>query len=676
MTLYRSFLAGVCLFASLTVSAQVDRTKLPEPGPAPEIQLGDYESFTLKNGLKVFVVQNNKLPQVGYSLMIDREPVLEGDKAGYVGVAGSLLRSGTTNRSKDELDEAIDFIGANLSTSSTGVYASALSKHKETLMALMADVLLNPAFPQEEFDRLIKQEKSGLAASKENAEYIAGNVRAALLYGKEHPYGELKTEATVENITLEDIQQYYQTYFKPNEAYLAIVGDISVKDAKKLVKKYLGDWERGEVPAPTYEAPEAPAAMKVAVVDRPTAVQSVLRIANTIQLEPGTPDVIPASIMSDILGGGDARLFNNLREDKGYTYGAYANLSSDELVGSFNASASVRNAVTDSAVQEFLYEMNRIRTEPVSDEELQKTKNYLTGSFARSLESPQTIARFALNTERYGLDKDYYRNYLKMVEATSAADVQRVAEKYIQPDHAYIIAVGNADEIAPKLKRFGELTRYDMYGEPVKEMAAGEVDANAVIGKYLEAIGGPERLKEVTEMRMDIALKFNGMELTSTQMKKLPGKYMMEMSMGGNTMQKVVVSDGQAFMVMGGQKRELPEKQAAAMQMSVYPFPEIYYAEKGITTEVKGVEEIDGKQAYKMVITTPEGDKTIEYFAVDSGLKVKTESPSGTVVYKEYTEKDGIKYPSKISMLTPQGTLEGEVSSIVFNADLADEMFQ
>jgi zinc protease len=668
------YILSLCLLAG-PAFAQVDRSKAPEPGPAPEIQLGDYESFTLKNGLKVFVVRNNKLPRVAFNLLVDRDPILEGEKAGYVSATGQLLRRGTSNRSKEQLDEEIDFIGASLNTSSTGIYASALSKHKEKLVELMADVLLNPAFPQEELDKIIKQTKSGLTASKENPEAIAANVQAVLLYGKDHPYGELTTEETLDNIKLEDARQYYNTYFKPNVAYLAIVGDITKKEAEKLVKKYLGKWERGTVPSYEYADPQARQETVVALVDRATAVQSVLNITHPVELTPGHEDVITGRLMNEILGGGDARLFRNLREDKGYTYGAYSSLASDELVGKFVANASVRNEVTDSAVVEFMSELNKLRNEKVEDKELQSAKNYLTGSFARSLESPQTIASFALNTELHGLDKDYYKNYLKNVAAVSAEDIQAAAQKYIQPEKAYIMVVGNADEVKEGLSKFGKVEMYDIYGDKQKAMGNTDITGQQVIDNYIEALGGKEKLEEVESITTVVNLSLNNMQLTNTTIKQGGNKYMNTTAMGGQEMNRVVYNNGEAKMFAQGQSMALPPQQAKALAAEAYAFPELHYADLGYELELKGLAKVNGKDAYQVVVTAPEGTKTVNYFNVENGFKVKMEAPTGNVELSDYQEKEGIMFPGKMKMVTPQGTLEGEVVSVEINKEVPESTF-
>ncbi len=455
-------------FISYDGWAQFDRSVKPEPGPAPEIQLGDVESFTLKNGLKVFVVENNKLPRVSFSLVLDNDPVLEKENAGYVSMMGQLLRSGTSNRDKAKLDEDIDFLGASLSTSSTGVYAGSLKKHADKILGIMADVVLNASFPESELEKLKKQTLSGLAANKDDADAIAANVSQVLRYGKDHPYGEITTEETVENIDLAEIKEYYNTYFKPDNAYLAVVGDINKKEAEKLVKKYFAKWEKGNVPSAEYALPEAPDETIVALVDRSNSVQSVINITYPLKLQPGHPDVIKSNVMNQILGGAfSSRLNMNLREKHGYTYGANSSISSDKLVGSFRASSSVRNEVTDSAIVEFLHELKNIKTNNVTDEELQNVKNYLTGSFARSLENPQTIATFAINIDRYNLPADYYTNYLKKIAEVSLQDVDEMAERYIIPKNAYIIVVGKGADIADKIGKYGVMKYYDIYGNPI-----------------------------------------------------------------------------------------------------------------------------------------------------------------------------------------------------------------
>ena len=242
------------ILLTLTTNAQIDRSIRPGAGPAPKIQLGDYKLFTLPNGLKVIVVENHKIPKVNYQLNLDIDPITEGDQTGYISMTGELLRAGTTTKTKAQIDEAIDFIGASLNTYSSGISGSVLTKFSNELLTIMSDVLYNPSFPAEELEKLKKQSMSGIQASKNDAKSIASNINSVIMFGDKHPYGEITSEKTIESITLDKCKEYYKTYFRPNAAYLIIVGDITLKEAQAQANKYFGKWQKGVVPTHKYNS--------------------------------------------------------------------------------------------------------------------------------------------------------------------------------------------------------------------------------------------------------------------------------------------------------------------------------------------------------------------------------------------------------------------------------------
>jgi len=675
-------------FVGTAAMAQVDRTQAPEPAEPKEINIAKPYTFELKNGLKVYVVENHKLPRVAFSLSLDRDPVLEGDKAGYVSFAGQLMMRGTESRTKAELDEEIDFIGANLSAFSTGMYGSSLTKHKDKLLDLMTDVLYNPAFPEEELEKLKKQTLSGLAASKDDPSSIASDVRGVLNYSLDHPYGEFTTEESVENITLEDCKKYYQTYFKPNIAYLAIVGDITPKEAKKLIKSKFSSWESKEVPSAEYETPKAPTETYVALVDREASVQSVINVTYPVELEIGDADVIKARVLNQILGGGfSSRLMQNLREDKAYTYGARSSLSSDELIGNFTASASVRNEVTDSAITEFMAELIKIKEEGVTQKELDAAKASIIGSFARSLESPQTVASFAINTAKYNLPEDYYANYLKNVNAVTLEDVKAMAQKYIKPGQANILVVGKGADIAASLGKFGEVKYFDRYGvqyDPNDRIKIPEgLTAQNIIDKYVEAIGGKEALEGVINIKTVYEASVQGQKLTMTNVKNNKASKMAITMMGMNFMSSVydgsdvkITQQGQNIPVGEDDKKDLP--------IDAQVTPELEYDELGVKIELAGAQNINGKTAYGVKVTMPSGKTSTQYFDAESGLKVKSvvtnEGPNGqtmtsTTEIKSYKEVEGIKVPEKMNI--NQGfPMTAELKSAEVNSDLDEDTFK
>ena len=675
------------------VTGQVDRSVPPPPGPAPVIKIAEYESFTLPNGLQVFVVENHKIPRVSYSLVFDHDPVSEGKDAGYVSMTGDLLGTATATRTKDQIDEAIDFIGASLSTSANSVYASSLKKHNEELLDVFSDVVLNARFKQDELDKLKTQYKSGLAASKDDANAISSRVTDVLVYGKDFPYGEVETDASIDNIDLDMCKNYYTNYLRPNDAFLAIVGDITLKEAKKIIPEYFSKWEKGPVPSQTFNLPKPPESTKVAIVDRPSAVQSVITVSYPVQLEIGSPDYIPAKVTNTVLGGGTYRLFDNLREKHGYTYGSYSSLNGDKLIGKFMAFANVSNAVTDSSIYQILYEMKRLDTEKVPDKELERVKNNMSGNFALSLERPQTVASFALNTARYNLPKNYYSNYLKNLSAVTPDQVLAIAKKYILPQHSNILVVGKADEVAEKIKHFSKdnsITYYDIYGNPYNPSAKAQavpagMTAQKVIDQYIDAIGGEKNLKKIKDITVKLSMEMQGMSMNQVIYKKVPDKYAMEMSMNGNTIQKIVF-DGTSGKTSGMQgNADLTEDQIANLKYNNIPIiPDRQYSDEGYKLELKGMEEVDGQKAYNIMVTTPDGNQQQEYYSLDTGLKLRTVStmstPQGeitqTVDYSNYKEVDGVKFPFALKQSVGPRSFDLKVDSITVNSDLPDDTFK
>jgi predicted Zn-dependent peptidase len=670
---------------------KLDRSKRPVAGPAPTIKLGNIQSFELANGLKVFLVENHKVPTVAYSIALDVHPELEKDASGLATITSELLTSGTKTRTKDQLDNDIDFIGATLTASPTGMYASSLKKQNAKLLELMSDVLLNASFKQEELDKIKTQSLSSLASQKDDPDAISNNVKAVLNFGKSHPYGEITTEESVSNITLEKCQQYYKTYFRPNVAYLAIVGDVTVAEIKPMIEKYFGSWEKATVPSAKFEMPKAPEKTRVAVVNKAGAVQSVINVTYPVDLKPNSDDVIKAKVLNTILGAGfSSRLFVNLREKHGFTYGSYSSLNNDELVGEFSAYAKVRNAVTDSSVTEILREMNRIRTEKVTAEELTGIKNYLTGNFASSLEDPETVARFAINIERYKLPKDYYENYLKNLAAVTSDDVFAMAQKYIRPENATILVVGDKEDVSKKLQQFSFTNKvefYDIYGNAdvskLKAVPAG-ITPKTVISSYLKAIGGEKALLAVKDQRMKMNADIQGRSISMESVRKAPNKFAMTVKMGSMTIQKQVF-DGTKGKKSGLQgSGDITGEELEDLKAEAVMNQEMNYEKSGYKMELKGIEPVDGNDAYILELVSASGKKSTEWYDVKSGLKVKSSSSTkgedGSVIvqtstYGPYKEIEGLQYPTWISVSGGQMPLTLKLESVEVNKGVKDTEF-
>ncbi len=670
----KAFLYIIALMPLITM-AQVDRTNAPTPTPAPPIQLGKPTAYTLPNGLKIFVVQNSKLPRVSVSLTIDMDGIIEGDKTGITSMAGSLLRRGTTKMNKAQLDEEIDFLGASINTSSQSASASSLKNNFPKIFALMSDVVLRPALPSTELEKIRKNELSQLQSSKDDPGSISDNVSNRLTFGKNHPYGDIATEKTINNVKLDDIKKYFATYWKPNNAYLVFVGAISAEEARQLAVQYFGGWQKGVVPKPTYKTPQAPAKTFIALVDRPASVQSNINFISPVDLKPGAPDAIPASVMNNLLGGGSSgRLFQDLREKYGFTYGAYSSLNTDRLIGKFEANASVRNEKTDSSIGQFIYEFNKMRSESFTELEVNNMKSFLSGGFARSLENPGTIAQFALNIARYNLPADYYQNYLKNLSNVNPDVVSALAKKYINNDRMTIVVVGNAKQIAAGLEKYGEVKYFDVYGNEVAAPVVKKVDASvtpeSIIQKAANATGSVEAMAAITDIDMGGEASLMGQTFSVDQKYVLPSAYVSAMSMKGMVLQSKMLKDGKYSMSMQGQTHEGDEQDKEEINEDASFFSDAYMLKKGgYKYEMAGIEKVEGKDAYAISIKTPAGREYTNFYDVATGLKVKSSTvedagPAGKVTvmvyFSDYKTFNNIQIPTKILM--DQGPIKIDVN--------------
>jgi zinc protease len=675
----RFILSFTMAIFTFSITAQVDRSVLPVPGPAPEIQLGEAESFTLENGLKVIVVQNSKLPRVTYSLILDKDPIMEGDKAGLLSFVGEMMTAGTTNRSKDQFNEEVDFLGARISATATSLSASTLTKNQEKVLELMTDVLYNAILPEDELSKLKTQSKSALALQKGDPNGISNMLTTRLVYGSEHPYGEVETEKTVDNVSVDDVRQYVETFFRPNIAYLAIVGDINLAKAKDLVYKHFADWETSEIPTFSYTFPTVPTENVVALVDRSSSQQSVINLTYPIQNSLSSEDYLANRIIGHVLGGGaSSRLFMNLREDKGFTYGANASVGADKWVARFQAFSTVRGTATDSAINEMIYEIRNLRENGVTPEELEAAKANLSGAFGRSLESPSTIAAFFLNIERYNLPKDYYATYLQRLNALSLEEVNAAASRLLKPENLYITVVGNGAEIEQGLLAFGEIQRFNNIGEPERQIAMDEnISVDQVLSRYFEAIGGEEKVRSIRTSKMNAVAEIQGMKLDMSYVfDEVNGLFSNKVSMMGNVASHVVVKDGQASVTGMGQSQILNEEQFESVKMSMFIFPELHFEDLGYAMEIQGIQEVEGEESYKILVSSAIGTSQVNYYSVNSGLKVKSESAeNGEMIYTDYQEIEGVLYPMVMTMKSPMipMPLESKIESIDFNVEILED---
>lgn len=641
-----------------------DRNAQPLPGPAPKVQLGKPQSFTLDNGLKVMVVENHKLPRVSATLTLDNPPLYEGDKAGASSLLSSLFGTGTQNLSKDEFNEKIDFLGANVKFGSTYARMSSLSKFFPEVFGLMADGLLNPKFTQEEFDKARARAIEGVKSGEKSVENISNRVEKVLAYGADHPYGEFMTEDHLNGLKLADVDNLYNTYFVPNDAYLVVVGDVTFDEVKALVEKNFEAWKAKDLPDYTLPKTNNVAQTQINFIDMPEASQTQVDLVSTAHLTMNDPDY-PALLVANHIYGGDfnSHLNMNLREEHGFTYGARSSFPADKYVSMLRAGAKVRNQVVDTVVTEMIKEVNRMYTEKVTDEELKTVKASYSGNFVMNVEKPETIARYALNIEKNDLPEDFYETFLEKINAVTADDVMRVFKKYYNKDNTRIVVTSKGSEVIPALEKLGYPMHYfDKYGNPTSkpkmpEEVSDDVTPEMVLNKYFAAVGGKDKLEAVKSLAWTYEMLVNGMTIQNNYTMEAPNKMVQETVVMGQTYGKVVFDGNEGYMEQMGAKMPIPEAQIEELKKRTGLFDELNLLNSDKELELEEITSVNGSDAYKLAIKT--GDVvSYKYYDTTSGLLVKEEKtqkmPDGSemlipTLLSDYQGVDGILIPFKVS---------------------------
>ncbi|HEV2114883.1 MAG TPA: pitrilysin family protein [Terriglobales bacterium] len=445
------------------VNKQVLEVKLPRPA-----------EFHLPNGLTVLVLERHELPTVDFALWI-KSGALDDPKdlPGLAKFTADMLREGTTHRNSAQIASEIDAIGATLAASAqfgsshSQVVASGLVENTGKLLDLMSDLVENPTFPQDELAKYKARELADLEQERSDPGFLSMERFHRVLYRGFPAAVIAPTPASLKAATSEQLKQFHDSYYVPNNAILGVAGDVQAKQVMTLIEKYFGPWKKQAVSQPKLAALPAPAPAKVYLVDRPGSVQTDI-VAGDYSLRRIDPDFIPLRVMNRILGeGATGRLFLNLREEKGYTYGAFSFYTADIYPGTFIAETQVRNAVTDGSLHELMGELKRIRDQAVPENDLEDARHAIVASFALSLEQPATLLNYWMTSKYYGLPEDYWDRYPVEVAKVTPEVVQRVARKYIDLDHLQVVCVGDGKQIKDVLSKYGTVEVYDTNGKPV-----------------------------------------------------------------------------------------------------------------------------------------------------------------------------------------------------------------
>ena len=692
MNIAKNLIIGLAIIFANSLSAQLDRSIVPVSGPTPEIFFGKPQTFMLDNGLTVMVVENNKLPRASASLSFDNPLIFEGEIAGVSSILSEMIGNGTQSISKEDFIEEVDFMGASLNITGSGAFAGSLKRYFPRVLELMAQAVLEPLFTQEEFDNQKNLIKESLKTSEKDVSTAANRVQNFITYGANHPNGEFVSQASLDKASFNDAVDFYNNFSSPNNAYLVILGDIEFEEIKSKVTELFSSWESKEVVANSFPEPKNPDETEVIFVDMPNGVQSVVTVINTIDFNKKKADYFPALVATRILGGGGAgRLFNNLREDKGWTYGSYSSISeSYKTKGLILAQAQVKNEVTDSAAVELLVELDKMRNKLVSDEELMSTKAKYTGNFVMSLENPATIAGFARNIITQDLPENYYNSFLENINNVTKQDVQNAAQKYFSPNKTRIFITGKGSDILEKIEGIEfngkklKVRYFDQYGTEISRpdySVSTDVTAESVISNYIKSIGGAEKLNSISSIEVKATANLQGTVLEMYSLKNNQNQSLMTMTAMGMTLVKSVFNKYQGYNEVNGQRIALKDEELEQAIINSALFSELNFDLE--TIELIGTSFVNDEKAYEIKIT----DNKSVFYSAETGLKLKEfESQevdgnliTGEVFYREYEEIDGILIPSEINQVSASipvpGGLTFKTSLIKLNVKTSDSDF-
>ena len=690
------------LVLSSSLIGQIDRS-IPEAGPAPEIEFKEPYTTKLSNNLTLMVVVNDKLPTASASLIIDNPPILEGDKSGVKGLVTSNMGKGNKFQSKDEFIEEKDFMGSFISYNSSGGSISSLSRYFERTMTMFAQGALYPIFSDEEFEKEKTKLTEALKIDEKNAASIARRVENIVAYKKDHPRSEYTTEASVSNIKITDIENFYKSYFKPNNAYLVVIGDVNLEGTIALSKKLFEDWKYsdeldkmfGEGSINDFEDPEVSEKTTIHIVDVPNATNVEISFQNIIDRKTSDTDYFSGTVANRVLGAGpESRLFSIIREEKGFAYGAYSGLpTSSKTKTKFVARTTVRTEVADSAIVEMHNQLKIMRDNPITDEELSNVKSGYFGEFAMSIENPITIANQALSIRSENLPEDFYKTFLSNLNNVSKDDVIDSSKKFFLIDNAQIVVTGKINDILDNLESIYldenkiDVIYHDAFGEIIEKpdySVDASVSVENIINKYIDLIGGKDKLEKVESIESNgnanINMQGQSFVLEFYSLKNNQNQSLNTVTAGGMVVQRSVFNKYQGYNELNGQRMPLTDSELEQAIINSALFSELNYDFS--TIELIGTAMVDDQKAYQIKIT----ENKTEYYSIESGLKIKEveiqEIEGNQVVQettiKDYNEVDGVLIRSEINLFapgTPPDGLTVKFNRIKLNVKTSDSDF-
>lgn len=684
--------AAFLMLGSTLTFAQVDRSKKPEPGPLPKSAVPPFKEFTLKNGLRVVIVEDHKQPLVYFRTLILSGNAQDGDHNGAAAAVAELLEKGTKKLTADQIANKLDFFGASLGAGSSvddiNVSIGCMKRDMDKVLEIYADVIKNPTFPADELAKYKSGQLSALKAARQSPTELGRRMGRLLTYGL-HPYGLFQTDSTVKALTVDALKQWHHLHFCGSNAIIAVVGDITEKEIKPALEKQFGDWNKGTYFPPSYPIVEPTKGTTITLIDRPGSAQSTVRLQH-LGLAVSNPDYDRASLVMSIFAGNGVigfanRLFQNIREKHGYTYTPGGSLTKSIDPGVMVAVAEVRNSVTDSALEQMLYEYRRLSSEKISDQELSFSKGLIAGKFMMDLAEPQNTAGLVLSTLEYKLPKDYYSTYPDRISKFTADELQDVAKRVYPPDDLSIIVIGDASQVLPRLQRFGKVEVYDLDLKPEKNVAVKMTPTSMTVDQVIDKMyQGLNKTKYATLKNRKLEGTFtldmpDGKRKGSlVEIDAAPKRVYRKIDLGAPIVIETRVDGEKVWNYAPGQNGEAdPETSKAELGGAVFN-EELHIKDPGYSVKLLGTMLVPAGTAYVLSVEKPGGYHEKWYIDTTTGYKTRVEQIMGDAVqtqdFSDFREIDGIPYAFKIA-IHGGGDQTVDISSITHNVTVEDAIF-
>lgn len=679
----------------------VTPTKAPEPQPVPDVkpdldvrpqplaatsfEFPKYQEFNLPNGLHVYVIENHEQPMITMSMVIrGGEAYDPAGKEGTAAIAGDMLGKGTKKRTALQVAQALDGVGAGISVSTAGesmtISASCIKKHSNLVMDIFGEQLREPIFDEKELEKLKQQYIASVASRRSRPMEIAGALSRKVIYGMDNPLARRTLESTIKAVTRQDVVNFHANYIRPNSASIAIVGDVTLDEARQLITKYLGNWEKGA--RPEVEIPDMktePAG--VYFVPRKGSVQSTI-IVCAAGPAVRAADFDATSIMASHVGSGfGSLLFNTLRETYSYTYSPFSVLTRGRRYNRIACGAEVRSSVTDSALTVIIRELRKLADEGPEEEALARRIALEVGQYRIAFERPSTVAAVLQNSWLNEVPIDDVVNYTRRVEALTSGDIQQAAAKYLGMFDLRVVVVGSPD-VRSKLESFGTIREFTLDLEPLKESAYEDagMTADELVAKHRAAIGNVDAVRTIKTIGKG-KMVFQGKEYpgSMTRLRMAPGKEFIELDFGVMKQQQWVNAPNAWTALMGGPASEVPAEERPLLLHEAKLFPLLTAISDGYKVDIKG--KRDGQ--IELELTNAGGSAGRYYLDASTMLVSRREkdesTPRGTITTTErfngYADQGGVKLPSKYLIQSIIYSLDFDQSHEV-NAAIEESTFR